>query len=439
MDTRPREVTGVIPPQTELNQAKMVELAGEYTKPKASCGYREFLDVKTLFQMAKAGGQKTDWKLAQQARKKAKAEWAQHRLDKAVAGDWVEVRRLRGGHKRGWETSFACTLAEQGRDPHKAIHEHLEGIFGEGPDLDGLVEEHVQECAPITDEEVLQRIGKANGGRAVGVDQTSKELLAAIANDPVSLSALREWFDAILRSAEVPVDWGKSVMIILPKVSAPTTVKDVRPIAMGSAVGKLFSRILLNRAMGVVGHSTAVQCAGAGRQTADYLYSIAKSFDLEPEWKGGTVWAKPDISKAFDTLSRLTFLKRLKTVMGNSQEFRCWVRMFRDNVALLTTPWDQTEVGLRRGVKQGAVESPTFFGKVVEWVFADAQARCGWSESLSSFPELPLPGVCYMDDGVVWPEGAEKVEQRLQGLTNELSLWGLTTARARFTSRRMPG
>ena len=89
------------------------------------------------------------------------------------------------------------------------------------------------------------------------------------------------------------------------------------------------------------------------------------------------------------------------------------------------TPWDVTSFAMRRGVKQGAVESPTFFSKVIEWAFEDAQSRCGWSREPCSFPSLQLPGVCYMDDGVLWHAGAEKVETRLAELTRELLQWGL--------------
>ena len=244
-------------------------------------------------------------------------------------------------------------------------------------------------------------VGKAKGGKAVGIDLTSKELLAAMVEDSTTLQSLCAWFTSILRTGDVPEDWGKAVMVILPKVQYPQTVKEVRRIAMGSAVGKLFSRVLLNRVTGIMGHEAAVQCAGTGRQTSDYLYSIAKSFDLEREWKVGTIWAKIDISKAFDTLHRRKFLLRLKARMGSTQEFRCWAQMFMRNEALLMTPWNTSSFAMRSGVKQGAVESPTFFSKVVKWVSADAQMRCDWQTDPSSFPDLSLHPRLSADSGTL--------------------------------------
>ena len=425
VDTRPRKVVGVVPTQTYVNQEVFKELAQQYTSPHQSSGYRDPADVKTLFHMARHSRRKEDWKTALRARKRARSRWSQARLQEAVDGDWVQLKRLHGDRRKGWETSFACHMAEAQKEPHQAIHDHLEGIFGEGEDVSHLVEEEIPDSPEITEEEILVGVGKAKAGKAVGVDLTSKELLAAMVQDPVTVQAIRAWFTEILRSGEVPEDWGKAVMVILPKVQAPQTVRDVRPIAMGSAVGKLFSRILLNRAMGIMKHETAIQCAGTGRQTTDYLYAIAKSFDLEREWKAGTVWAKIDISKAFDTLNRHKFLTRLKERMGCTQEFRCWTRMLQRNEALLMTPWHTTKFSMRSGVKQGAVESPTFFAKVVEWIFSDAQERCQWTRDPSSFPNLGLPGVCYMDDGVLWHAGSARVERRLAELTEELLQWGL--------------
>ena len=113
----------------------------------------------------------------------------------------------------------------------------------------------------------------------------------------------------------------------------------------------------------------------------------------------GKASAKLDIPKPFDTLCRSTFLKRLKSMMGNSQEFRCWVRMFQDNVALLTTPWNRTEVGLRRGVKQGAVESPTIFGKVVDGSF-----RTPRPGAAGRSPFRPSRN-CYCLESATWTTG----------------------------------
>ena len=194
---------------------------------------------------------------------------------------------------------------------------------------------------------------------------------------------------------------------------------------MGSAVGKLFSRVLLNGAAQIVEHETSVQCAGPQRQTADYIYAIAKTFDLEREWHSQTVWIKLDIAKAFDRLCCRTFLKRLGAKMNQTEEYRCWVNMFRENTALLSTQWDETVFQMNQGVKQGAVESPSFFAKVMEWCYTEAQERFYWGRDTTCCPGLGLPGVSFMDDGVLLGGGGAKVASRVQELSVILAEWGL--------------
>ena len=113
VDTRPRKVVGTIPTQHVVDQVSIAALAEQYTSPHQSQGYRDPADVRTLFDMARHSCQKEDWKKAQQARRKARAQWSQNRLEQAVNGDWSQVRRLQGDRRKGWEASFACHMAEQ--------------------------------------------------------------------------------------------------------------------------------------------------------------------------------------------------------------------------------------------------------------------------------------------------------------------------------------
>ena len=48
----------------------------------------------------------------------------------------------------GWDTAFACHMAEQGKEAHQAIHDHLAGIFEAGESLEDLVDEEALESPP---------------------------------------------------------------------------------------------------------------------------------------------------------------------------------------------------------------------------------------------------------------------------------------------------
>ena len=87
-----------------------------------------------------------------------------------------------------------------------------------------------------------------------------------------------------------------------------------RPISLGSTIGKVFGQMLLARTPVVLHPSGPEQCAHAGRQTADYIHSAIRTFQLETEWRWGLHWMKLDIRKASDSLSRSRALQHLRRV-----------------------------------------------------------------------------------------------------------------------------
>ena len=109
IDTRPRKLTGRIPPQTQVSQQTLRRLAKQYTAPEASAGYRDPADVRAMFRMARFGGTAAEWKTAHHARRKARAEWATSRLEAAAQGDWKEAKRRKTNVGRGWEMILAAS------------------------------------------------------------------------------------------------------------------------------------------------------------------------------------------------------------------------------------------------------------------------------------------------------------------------------------------
>ena len=125
---------------------------------------------------------------------------------------------------------------------------------------------------------------------------------------------------------------------MLPKIRAPRKAKELRPIAMGSAVSKLFSRLLLNRALPRISPQTYAQCSGPGRQTADYLFTVIRLFELSREWGLPLAVFKLDLEKAFDTLDRGALLACLESKLGRGPELNCWKGLLRGTTGLLQTP-----------------------------------------------------------------------------------------------------
>ena len=272
---------------------------------------------------------------------------------------------------------------EQGVEPHDCIHDHFDAIFNTEDTIGDQFEGDFAPSPDFTEQELREAVSKTNLGKSVGVDETSAELFRGLMEEPSTVSSLLQWYNNILHTGELPGDWGHSLMVVLPKTSQPLVAKDLRLTAMGSTAGKVFSRMLLARADAVLQPESSSQCACRGRQTSDYMFTIARTVDLEREWKGGAVWVKLDISKAFDTLRREALLKKFIQLMGRTEEVRCWIRSLQGTSASLCTLWGESFIPMRVGIKQGGIESPSFFAKVMEWAFQQAGVKGRRTQNVS--------------------------------------------------------
>ena len=256
-----------------------------------------------------------------------------------------------------WECHFAEHCSE---DPHKSIHDHLQKIYGSSPP--GLTDfTPSTSFIPITPEELQEAVKNGKKGKSVGEDGTSLELIEGIMQAEGGESALLNWFNDILETAEVPEDWYTSLMIILPKTARPTQAKQLRPICLSSSVSKVFCRVLLQRAKPNMQCIGSTQCAGPGKQSIDYIHAIHKLFCVEREWRCGLSFLKVDLEKAFDCISKPALMGYIKKKLGLSYEARVWQRLLNRSDAHLHTAWGDSTVQLNNGIRQGAVESPHFF------------------------------------------------------------------------------
>ena len=238
-DTRPRKLKKPLGPVTAVNQETLVNLAATHTGPAQGKGYADPADVKALFRMARHSRASQDWKVAFQARRKARGQWESAQLAETVQGNWSAFRKFRKKGHAHWEMGYADANA----DPHGSVYQHLQGIYKS--------EERVTPCVPelpfvpISMDELHSAV---HGGRMGVEDGTSQELLVGIMNAEGGPAALLKWFNHLLFTGDLPADWYKALMVVLPKTAAPSLPKELRPIGLSSSVSRTFCRVLLQRA-----------------------------------------------------------------------------------------------------------------------------------------------------------------------------------------------
>ena len=420
-ETRPRVWVGGVSQIDRMDQAYIEHLAVTCTKPKSGQGYKDTQAIKQAFRMAKRSGSSAQWKQALKMRKQARQAWERDRLIRASEGDWQSFRALKPRRQTGWDLGFA---EAQDEDPHQVVHRHLLQVYG-GEDLPDRPGRIVGDVQAFTIEELRLGVSQMKTGKAVGADKTSAELIYGLMDVPGGPDHLLEWYNRILTTQVIPSQWNRPVLVLLPKIVAPKQAKDLRPIAMGSAVSKLFSRLLLNRAMPKLRPNTGAQCSGPGRQTNDYLFSAIRLFELAREWGVPLAVFKLDLEKAFDSLDRGALLQRLEERLGEGAELGCWRGLLKGTVGHLQTPWGCTDLPMRRGIKQGAVESPTMFAWIAELALSEAITTYGWHDARKLFEGLTSEEMLYMDDGMVWSGDLPTIQTRVAQLSSELSRYGL--------------
>ena len=113
-----------------------------------------------------------------------------------------------------------------------------------------------------------------------------------------------------LGQTRLPREWLISRLTFIPKIVAPLSPKDLRPIVLSSVPGKVFTKLLLYRLRAHFPQMVAGQLSSVpGAQTLKASCSLQQCVRLSNEYALPLVIAKLDIASAFDHLDHLAISK----------------------------------------------------------------------------------------------------------------------------------
>ena len=127
--TRPRAVCGEIPAQVCLNQTKVQELADKFTQPRKGVRYRDPSHVKAAFRRARREGSEACWKEAQQARRAARDQWLEAKVQRASQGSWKDMKDLKESTGTEWAVHLTEEAYAQKKDPLRWTASHFAQLF----------------------------------------------------------------------------------------------------------------------------------------------------------------------------------------------------------------------------------------------------------------------------------------------------------------------
>ncbi|CAE7231141.1 pol [Symbiodinium sp. CCMP2592] len=406
----------------------------------ASCKYVDDGDVRATFRLAKATNNPQDWKAAHKMRRKARLTWCQLRRERVLRGDWLAYRDHKRDKQRkpGWwgklleEKSSAEITGDVQRHPEHKLQgppkdvwdDFINATIADLPDDAGW--------KPFTWDEVGAALSEMRANTSVGPDGVGVDLLrhihqhADLGGDLVSL------LNSTVKNTWAKDNWDTSLLALLAKVDSPSRAKDLRPIAMSSAVQKCINKLTMGRVFPVVRRPSGASCCGVGRQAADVIGCFTRLRDNTREWKLPIVCAKLDVRGAFDKIHRKAavhlLLERTRNHALNA-EVKWLIRQLGTNVLTGQVPGgDRITVECTQGIKQGAPESAELFGLLMGCQIDAVLESHAWGELSCPWGDVPLTLLFYQDDVFVWDETIGGLEKRINSVARALKLIGLELA-----------
>ena len=217
----------------------------------------------------------------------------------------------------------------------------------------------------ITITEIILAINKIKDNSASGPDLIHNLMLKNLPES--TLYDILNLFNLSLTTSQIPNNWKKAQVTMIPKKSSPTQdPSNYRPISLTSCLGKLLERIIYTRLYNHIERNFLLIQEQSGfrkhRRTADNLFFLIQKITESFNRKKKICCLFFDISKAFDRVWHDGLIyKMIKMQLPKS--LISWTKSFLDSRLFCVNVNGQTskDFPIKAGVPQGSVISPLLF------------------------------------------------------------------------------
>ena len=245
----------------------------------------------------------------------------------------------------------------------------------ESPEIDPEEAEeiqHAKETAPeetfnsrFTREELVNSIRDLPGEKATGADEVHNKFLKNLPDH--TLTELLGLINRSWRRGEVPSAWKHSLVIPILKSGKPASdPNSYRPVSLISCVSKLMEKMVAGRLYWQLEKDEKFKKYQSGfrkgRSTEDLLLKVEHTVRASLVNRMVTIAVFFDLKQAFDNVNHDLLLFKLAK-SGIKGRMLSWIEQFlRDRTFQYMVDDSKSDIkGVKRGLPQGSVLSPTFF------------------------------------------------------------------------------
>jgi hypothetical protein len=270
--------------------------------------------------------------------------------------------------------------------------------------------QQVLDCT-ITRQEIFVAIRKLKVGKAPGLDGIITSILKAAA-DAIGTNELKSKnsvvdslvfvFNYIFKHEVWPDRWSRGIVFPLYKQDSRLDPGNYRPITLLSVIGKLFGSVMEDRLSSWSEKTHAIVDEQGGfrrkRGTPDLIFMLREIILTRKARNQATLATFIDARKAYDTVWREGNFVRLHDLGVRGKLWRQLQVMNQDPKSKIRLPFGETEwFEVKRGVAQGAVESPWLYSCFVN-ALAEEMINKGMGIQIAG---IRTPLLMYADDIVL--------------------------------------
>ena len=225
---------------------------------------------------------------------------------------------------------------------------------------------------PVTQDEVSSALKKMKSWKAPGICGITAEMLKA--GGETMVLWLVDIINHVWVQGRLPDDWKRGIILPFWKRKGDQYVcKNHRGITLLSIPGKLFTRILLRRALPAIRGRRRVQQAGflPNRSTTDHISALRLLIEKAREYRQDRELyiAFIDLRAAFDTVDHSSLWKILE-ILGTPPKILGFFRQLYTDAqsCVRASGTDSSPFTINSGVRQGCVAAPDLFNCVIDYI-----------------------------------------------------------------------